>query len=265
MKVDAFTCTDAVGFITYCGVGIDSKGVTPNDWVAEAMQRGPMKLDQFVEALRISTEQRLPGMAADFGGLPRHSFRLCALAGARPVIGIISNWESLDPHEETESKSQVRSQLLVPKNGRCVMIGGDDSKLRSKHRKRLLERVKAGAAHEDVLPLMKKLIRDASYQDRAGTVSNSCVWGVWPLGEGATGGDDAVGGLAVMQMPNFITPGMQVRDIWMWSGDADDQGGELIRQKLGKKLYETKCGNCGTPVPIGRLRCGGCDAPAPSL
>lgn len=61
-KLTNFTCRDAVGAITYNGVGRDTEGNTPSDWLTAISGANAMTLDQFADAVKADAELRLGGI-----------------------------------------------------------------------------------------------------------------------------------------------------------------------------------------------------------
>jgi hypothetical protein len=274
-KLTQFVCATAGGFITYNGIGCDPQGITPNDWLSELTDLDRLTLTGLAKRIKAETEPRLAALARHFANNPRHSFVISAFeqgpAGLTPVLGLVSNYETLGENGfEFKARPTLSVDLYAPTSansrGGFVVTGAF---VRRKECTRLDELIKAGAAPEDILRAMVKLIRDVSYRnERKGTVGTSVHTALWRKGQGAVCKLSVVGGTDVHEGPNLITPSLKITDFFVQGVREGEQPPPTSRYDPKTRrpvIKETRCSKCGEPVPEGYRRCGVCDTPVQGL
>ena len=257
MKLTAFQCADARGFITFNGIGCDSKGITPNDWLREISDIGMLSLFGFAQRIKEISKSKIQGVAHEFADNPRHTFVIGAFHGERPVVGLISNYESFDAPDEELARSTLDVQFVAARdrNSSCVLATGDIGRAKATMRKELATRVKTGAPPKTVVRWIKKTIRDASYaKNRRGTVGTSVAVGLMTRIGDTTVGVSMPSGSTIHEIPNAILPGASFADAWISGGSAEFNG----RRPGEGRLREVPCSNCRSPVPEGYRQCGVC-------
>jgi hypothetical protein len=263
-KLIQFDCGCAQGLITYNGIGRSAAGETPNDWVSESLKAGNCNLVEFCARLKDIAEPRIRALAPEFAGNPRHTFVLSAFEGGTPVLGMLSNYENLDSDGALTTATDELKVLLKspqPETPYGAVITGATNIVRTHSKENFLKVLKDKRPEDEVLKSMTKVIRDTAYQDRLrGSVGSSVLTSVLHPFSGFEMGGGVVGGSLIQESPDYLTTGVQYRDIW-FAGLQEDQ--EMpARYKSGVRgLPEMICPNpaCGNPVPIGYRKCPTCD------
>lgn len=263
-KLTNFTCRDAVGAITYNGVGRDIDGDTPSDWLSAISGANAMTLDQFADAIKSDVERRLAALAASHGPI-RHSFVIAGYKRGRPFILLISNYEFFDAENLPEPSPEFQitgQQLRMPITSRrpYVLLGTGANNLRTSRIKRLVvNRLQAGASPSQLRKQMIKMVRDTSYtQGRKGTVGTSVQTSVFGPSGAFQVGSHIPGGSSLIELPNFMGHGVMFKDIFVdVSGNGKMPRYSPIKRKA--VIAEPKCASCGSPIPEGYRQCGVCD------
>ena len=124
-KLTVFECRNARGFITYCGVGRDRNGQSPNDWIADNPLLPSMTLDEFLKAIKNISDDRLRSLAVN-GYDARHTFVVGGFVNGTPVLAMISNYESLeseDVRDVPDPELSIDFRMPSPEAKRPVIIG----------------------------------------------------------------------------------------------------------------------------------------------
>jgi hypothetical protein len=264
-KLTVFQCRGAHGFITYCGIGRDTNGQSPNDWIADNPLLASLTFDEFLTAIKNIGDSRLSPLAAK-GHDTRHTFVVGGFAGGVPVLAMISNFESVGEEgaravaDPALSISFAVANQAAPKP--VIVLATGDITINRKHRiAQIAQLLKSAAPPPVLIAKMTKLIRDVAYAaNREGSVGTSVNSVVVPQYGTMDIGSNVVGGTTLLEPPNMISPGMMVRDVHIDLGGGD--GGSRYSRVHHKALIrERRCPNCGTPVPEGYHQCGKCDVP----
>lgn len=266
-KLNAFQCRDAHGFITYCGIGRDVNGQSPNDWISNNSLLPSLPFDEFLKTIKNIGDSRLSPLAAK-GYDTRHTFVIGGFHCGVPVLAMISNYESIGEEGARAAADPALSISFAVANQTVqkpvIVLATGDISTKQKHRIVQISRlVKHSTPPRVLITKMTKLIRDVAYRaDRNGTVGTS-INSVIVSRHGTTEmGGNVVGGSTLLEPPNMISPGMMVRDVYIDLGER--KGGSRYSRVHRKALIrERRCRNCGTPVPEGYHQCGKCDTPVP--
>jgi len=252
-KLTVFSCSDAVGLITYNGIGRFASE-SPSDWLLELDSRvhlSRMPLKDLLSRIREDADSRFKKIAcAD----KRHTFVVAAFAGNVPVGSLISNYESLlkdghdataNPHFETTVGTPTGPEPIA------VLVTGATEDFDQKTGEAIKQKAKEGAAAVTIKQRCIKAIRDASYRRaRIGKIGTSVLSGILdPTTRNCEVDLSVVGGTATIELPNSIGPSFSTK-------------GGYVRKEgfLGPSgVTESECPNCGNPVPLGSKRCGICD------
>jgi hypothetical protein len=250
------------GLLAYNGIGRTATGETPNDWVAGAQAQGQANLFEFCARLKSVTEPRLRALAPKLQNNPRHTFVLAGFEGAVPVMGLVSNYESMDASIRTQALDELEIGFVSPKRTTRFgyIITGAANIVRRRSIQGLHKALEQNEPRERILGKMTKIIRDTAYVDRMrGSVGSSVLTSVFDPMSGFQGGGGAVGGSEFIEIPDAYFNGVQCRNIWV-SGSLSD--GSRYNPALGRfDFVEVSCPNCRNPVPDGQIRCGSCDHP----
>lgn len=248
------------GLLAYNGIGRTPKGETPNDWVSEAMKNWNGSIVKFCERLTEVSEPRLRAIAPYCQGNPKHSFIIAGFDNHIPVMGMISNYEKLGEADLTIAEKKMTTGLLSPKRdpGHGYIISGATNIVRKRSQIALRESLERNVSRSKILSKMTKIIRDTAYRDRkGGSVGSGVLSSVYDPINGFLGDSSTVGGSSYFEMPDVIFQGTQFRDIWM---TGMPKRSSRYNPKLGQfDFVETKCENCGNPVPEGHRQCPSCD------
>jgi hypothetical protein len=262
-KLVQFFCRTARGIITYNGIGCDRDGVTPSEWLHEIQELDKLDLMALAGEIAKILDERSSKLAADFGGNPRHTFVISAYEAGVPIIGMISNYESIDGNAALSQarKNATVEMLSATKPAAYVaIVTGATNIVRARSKKELFDALTKHGSRDEILRRMKKVIRDTAYVDRIkGSVGSSITFSYADRDSGFVCGTDVVGGSEIFEMPGMISPGFSVKDSWVASGIDHEKLSKLSPGKKG--LVEEKCNACGTPVPAGYRICGACDSP----
>lgn len=263
MKLTAFVTPTARGFITYNGIGRDRNGVTPNDWLTElAPEMEKLTLRSLADRIKAIAVPRIAAARSDFHDNPRHSFVISAFEGRTPVMGIVSNYESLTlDHEEQLARSDMKIELIVPKpvTSGGVLVTGQHGPAAKRVMRKLSVALKAHKPPDSITRLMVKGIRDSAYaKDRKGGIGTSVALGVLPFGRDFRATTHILGGATLNEMPNFLTPQMSFADVLY--GTREHFGGRYDPRTKRASFNEVPCAKCGNPIPEGYRRCSVCDA-----
>lgn len=264
-KLTVFQCRNAHGFITYCGIGRDSSGHSPSDWLIGNPILPTLHLDDFLQTIKNIGDVRLKPLSAK-GHDTRHTFVIGGFVESRPFLVLISNFESImDEDARNVADAELSISYCVASQGQqkpvIVLAIGDIPKSRKSRITKLGGLAKDSAQPQTLLAQMTKLIRDVSYaRNRAGNVGTSVNTVVVPSYGPVDLGGSIVGGTTLIEPPNMISPSAMYRDAYIDISGTD--AGSRYSPRLGKALIkETRCVECLTPVPEGYRQCGKCDAP----
>jgi hypothetical protein len=263
-KLIQFDCGLARGLITYNGIGRSSAGETPNDWVSDVLKEGNCTLVEFCDRLKAIAQPRIAALATEFGGNPRHSFVISAFEGFTPVLGLISNYESLDEKGSAANAAPELSVALRTPRAETpfgMIITGADHIVKRRSRDNLLDALKAARPEAEILKLMTKVIRDTAYRDRLrGSVGSSVLTSVFRPLSGFEMGSGVVGRSLIQESPDYVSAAVQYREMWVAALGPDQAvSGGYRPDRPG--LPELACANpaCRNPVPVGYRKCPACD------
>lgn len=266
-KLTMFECDGARGFVTYNGIGSDDVGKSPNDWMADNPHLPTLPLDRFVNAIKLDANKRLARLASK-GVDVRHSFVIAGFASA-PFICLLSNYEDLVGEG---ARAKARAQLSDhwgringdSKSGYILLATGDFPPDRRRLVNPVLEALKIGRAPQRIRTRMTKVIRDVAYgRDRQGSVGTSVHSAILPAQGECEVSTDVVGGTTLLESPNFLSPSIMMRDIYVDVSGNPGARSRYSRVRRRALIKETKCDSCGAPVPEGYRQCGVCDKAAP--
>ena len=260
-KITNFQCADAVGIITFNGIGRDLKGETPNDWIAAETELMRLKLDEMVERIKATTAQKLAALGSDID--KRHTFVIVGFQHMRPFTIMISNYESL---ETENNRLEAAPDLTIERrNDKVVFLITGVTPQRGRN---VIAKIRAQLQKRPPPSVLRsrfiKIIRDVAYHGKlTGSVGTNVQSSILsPLGQFDNNGH-VPGGSTVVEAPNYLTPGASYADIMIDTGPGPD-GPSWTFNKVTKKavLPEPPCKHCGNPVPKGQRRCGVCHKPA---
>jgi hypothetical protein len=262
MKLTAFATHSAYGFIAYNGIGCDQNGETPSDWLSNIPDIGTLTLKSLAERVRDIAEPRINTLKGAFRRIPKHTFVISAFELTTPVIGMISNYETLgdEPDAETARPSlDVQFRVPKPVTSGAVVATGDAGQSGGNRMRDLFAVLKSRKPVERITRLMVKTVRDSAFERECrGSVGTSVALGVWPMGGQCTTSSHVVGGTSVEEMPNFLSSRISVRDMWIQT-----KGPFVSRynpRMARGAIAEMPCKECCNPVPEGYARCGVCGA-----
>lgn len=266
-KLTLLEFADGHGFITYTGIGRDFRKQTPTDWIAEIPDLGRLSIDAAAAAIKADAEPRLAAIARN-GLNVRHSFVMGGFKRGNPFALLISNYDSIDGPERADAdpvlaiSGREMSWQSGAQHPYLVLATGATPRHPGKIQRRLVPAIKRGATPKALRKLVVKTVKDVAYQhDRKGSVGSS----VQSVVIDRSGNQEILGhvpgGTTLLEGPNVIGDGMKIADVYV---DVSGDPSWRYDRTLGKaKIEETRCNECGTPVPEGYRRCGVCDAPAP--
>lgn len=247
------------GLVAYNGIGRSTGGETPNDWLSEAQALGAATLHQFCDRLKTVSEPRIRALAPQFHNNPRHTFVLSGFELGTPVMGLVSNYESLGGPDNPRASDKLEVGFVTPRPEAPfgMIITGATHIIRRRSTDALVKILRQTASRQSILNQMTKVIRDTSFVDRLrGSVGSSVLSSVYDPILGFQPGANVIGGSTFHDMPDAYLQGMQVRDFRI-SGEISEQS--RYDPALGRFAFdEAPCPNCGTPFPEGNRRCGGC-------
>lgn len=250
------------GLLAYNGIGRTVTGETPNDWVAAAQAQGQTSLYEFCTRLKGIAEPRLRSLAPKLQDNPRHTFVFAGFEGTVPVMGLVSNYESMDRPNRTQALDELEIGFVTPQQNTPYgyIITGAANIVRRRSIKGLSDALKIRASREKILGKMTKVIRDTAYADRMkGSVGNSVLTSLFDPLSGFQGGGGAVGGSEFFEMPDAYLNGVQFRDIWVTGKPREGSRYDPARGRFD--FGENPCPKCANPVPDGQGQCGSCDHP----
>jgi hypothetical protein len=266
-KLTLLEFADGHGFVTYTGIGSDFRKRTPSDWIAEIPDLGRLSIDDAAAAIKADAEPRLAAIARQ-GINVRHSFVMGGFKRGNPFALLISNYYSIDGPERADADPvlSVSGREMSWRSGAqhpfLVLAIGATPRHPAKIQRRLVPAIKKGATAKVLRKLVVKTVKDVAYQDdRKASVGSS----VQSVVIDRSGNQEILGhvpgGTTLLEGPNTIGGAMKIADVYV---DVSGEPGWRYDRVLGKaKIKETRCKECGTPVPEGYRRCGVCDAPAP--
>ena len=264
-KLIQLVCRTAQCVITYNGIGCDPNGITPRDWVSGIEDLDRLTLADLSERIKEVSETNIAKLMDAFGGNPRHTFVIGAFESGRPVLGMVSNYESFAGSAPAKTfRPRMSIELMSPNRNDSIgafIITGATNLVKKRSRDVLIAALQARLPSKTVLPLMKKVIRDTSYAARLnGSVGSSVASTILSRGGGFEWGTSIVGGSSLMEIPDILFPNLKMRDIWISTEMTEEKFKSWYDPVLGKSVIaEPRCARCGTPVPDGYRRCGACD------
>ncbi len=257
-KITNFECSDAVGIITFNGIGRDLKNETPNDWIAADTDMMQLNLDGVVERIKDIATKKLAALPPGID--KRHTFVIAGFQRLQPFAIMISNYESLT---KFENLAKASDELTVQRrnDGFIFIVTGVTPHRPRKVLDSILNQVKKGAAAKILRSSFVKIIRDIAYRGKlkgsVGTNLQSSI--LSPLG-GFENNGHVPGGSSVVEAQNYLTPGASYAEIMIDSSPGPDgPAWGLGRGNKKASIPEPPCKICGNPVPMGQKRCGACN------
>lgn len=221
-KLTVLSCAEGVALICYNGIGLDSNGNTPSDWLMRLEERrrlSAMSLDEVLETIREDMNRRF----RRFGGSRAHSYLVAFHREYGYGISMVSNYERAD-QEGTSKASDFEVSTLHPAEGRetlCVVAGSTPSVAREDGSRIAKAAKHSGAQAQDLKNLCVRLIQNASRKHEGGGVGLA-VQSAW-----IEAGDASVSVVldepqrgSLTELPNYIGGGMMMKGIWIQFGGS---------------------------------------------
>jgi len=169
--------------IAFSGIG-SARRVEVADWLADVT--GPMfgagTFDELLKRLT-TAEQWLTQVPKSIDR--RHTFSVVGFEGLRPVIALVSNWQSLDGPDQINVGRRFRITKARPRETRLYRSGSGAASVSLHNRARLVGGVRSGLAPGAMLELLATTNEEVSLPNR--TVSAGC-FAAWTTSTGSGGG-----------------------------------------------------------------------------
>lgn len=258
-KMTCLTCADASVVVSYNGIGRDTKGETPNDWLARMTDLPSLPLDEVVARIKADGDKRLDALERHCD--TRHSFTLAGFQKSRPCLILISNYESL---ETDANRATADTELRVGRIDQPTMffLTGVTPKRPQQLQRRIRDHWQQRDAPERILKTLVKAVRDIAYNgQRTGSVGANLQSVILRPPAAFSSNSHILGRSTVLENPNYLSPGMLVADMMIDTAPGPDGPAWRFDPRAKKgRLPEQPCSKCGSPVPAGQRRCGVCDA-----
>lgn len=264
-KLSVFECRTGRGFITYSGIGLDGEGQTPSDWLLD-LNFSALDFHGVCDLIKATAEPKILAAAKHFGGNPRHTFIMSGHEQGRPVIGKISNYQSMRGEDVAQARPELAIELMAPTSieakGAAIISGARHTKAKTRHLAKLKDMINGGTPPEDVRKYMVKIVRDTSYgSGRVGTVGTSVMTGLFRQFGAVDVGGDPVGGATLLEMPNLIGGNARFSEGYILLPKAGEPFASRYDPKTKRfRIAEPACPKCNNPVPEGYRECGRCSA-----